>query len=233
MAIGDSIPNNLSTDCLGCTGFVDRYAQALARATGKEVTTSNLSQHNGLTLPMLMDELELFKDDLSSADAIIVGIAHNSTVLNSDTPCGTTWNGDGTNLEDWTKITPECSKAWAAEYRPQYDELFATIASWRDGQPTVLRTINRYNDWIGYEDAPWTPQEVMRTVFVFDDWNRMLCASAEAHDFACADISHAFNGPNGRKPSGDLLAADYTHPSDEGNQRIARVLIAQGFKPLT
>ena len=78
-----------------------------------------------------------------------------------------------------------------------------------------------------------TPDQVQRTVIMHDPWNRMLCESALRHGFACADIYHAFNGKDGRKPSGDLLAEDHTHPSDEGNERIARVLIAQGFTPLT
>ena len=66
VVIGDSIPYNDTGDCPGCTGFVDRYADALAKATGREVETSNLSQHNGLTLPMLMDELETsFKEPLT------------------------------------------------------------------------------------------------------------------------------------------------------------------------
>src|SRR4051812_23578492 len=47
VAIGDSVAYNSSDDCPGCTGFVERYAEALATATGKDVTTSNLSQHNG------------------------------------------------------------------------------------------------------------------------------------------------------------------------------------------
>jgi lysophospholipase L1-like esterase len=232
VAIGDSIAYNSPDDCPGCTGFVDRYAEALTEATGKKVITSNLSQHNGLTLPMLMDELESsFKVPLSNADVIIVGIAHNSNLLSTGAACGTTFDEEAGSYEDWTRITPECSKSWVADYRPQYDELFATIASWREGRPTVLRTLNKYNDWIGYGDGHFTPDQLKRTVFVHDDWNNMVCESAEAHGFVCGDIYHAFNGPQGRKPSGDLLAADYTHPSDPGNARIADVLVAQGFSP--
>jgi lysophospholipase L1-like esterase len=233
VAIGDSIPYNSSNDCPGCTGFVDRYAEALADATGKEVTTSNLSQHNSLTLEMLMDELQSFKDELSDADAIIVGIAHNSNMLNTDAPCGIWFDKQTNTFDDWHMITPKCSKAWAEKYRPQYDELFATIASWRDGRPTVLRTIDKYSDWLGWEDAHLTPDQEKRTVFVHDDWNKMICESADAHGFECADIYHDFNGKDGTKPSGDLLAQDYTHPSDSGNESIARVLIDQGFEPLT
>lgn len=231
VVIGDSIPYNSGDDCASCTGFVDRYADALAKATGRDVEVSNFSQHTGLTLPDLLYRLASYEDDLSSADAIIVGIAHNSFALNSDDPCGTTFDEATSTLKDWSKVTPRCAVSSAAEYKPEFDELYATIASWRDGQPTVLRTINKYNDWNGWEDAHLTPDQVARTVFMHDAWNTMLCSSAERHGFACADIYHAFNGPGGAKPSGQLLATDYTHPSDAGNARIARVLVAQGFEP--
>ena len=36
-------------------------------------------------------------------------------------------------------------------------------------------------------------------------WNKVLCAAATAHGFLCADVSRAFNGPNGLRPSGELL----------------------------
>jgi lysophospholipase L1-like esterase len=230
VVIGDSIPYNSSADCADCTGFVDRYADALAKATGRDVATSNFSQHTGLTLPQLLYRLASYEDDLSGADAIIVGIAHNSFALGDD-PCGTTFDETTSTLKDWSKVTPRCAVSAAAEYKPALDELYATIASWRDGKPTILRTINKYNDWNGWEDAHLTPDQVDRTVFMHDAWNTMLCRSAERHGFACADIYHAFNGTDGTKPSGRLLATDYTHPSDAGNARIARVLVAQGFEP--
>jgi lysophospholipase L1-like esterase len=233
VVIGDSIPYNSSMDCPGCTGFVDRYADALTKATSRDVETSNLSQHTGLTLPMLLDELEVsYKEPLSDADAIIVGIAHNSFELNSEKPCGSTFDEATSTLTDWSKVTAECATSSAAKHRPLFDELFATIADWREGQPTLLRTINRYNDWNGWEEANLTPDQVQRTVVMHDAWNEMLCKSAKKHGFACADISEAFNGAHGTKPSGDMLAADYTHPSDKGNARIAEVLTSLGFDPL-
>jgi hypothetical protein len=60
----------------------------------------------------------------------------------------------------------------------------------------------------------------------------MICETATANGFACGDVSRAFNGENGRRASGDLLAADYIHPSDEGHERIAAVLVELGFAPL-
>ena len=59
----------------------------------------------------------------------------------------------------------------------------------------------------------------------------MICRSGKAHGFGCADLSKAFNGPDGLRPSGELLADDYTHPSDKGNQVTARVLATWATPP--
>ena len=103
---------------------------------------------------MLMDELEDFKDPLSSADAIIVAIAHNSFALSGDQPCGTTVQRgneqSGGLVESSLPSAPSPPQPSTAQ---QYDELFDTIASWRKGKPTLLRTIDKYNDWNGWEEA--------------------------------------------------------------------------------
>jgi hypothetical protein len=60
----------------------------------------------------------------------------------------------------------------------------------------------------------------------------------EGEEFGCADLSKAFNGPDGMKPSGNLLGNDYTHPSGNGNGNgngngtISRVLAELGLAPL-
>lgn len=122
---------------------------------------------------------------------------------------------------------PGCTRT----YRPQYDRLFSQITRWRRGKPTILRTIDRYNDWTGYSKIHLTPAENVKIKTMIDTWDAMLCASATAHGFVCADIYHAFNGPDGRTPSGSLVGADYTHPSNKGNALIAKVLISEGFAP--
>jgi lysophospholipase L1-like esterase len=229
VVIGDSIPNNSPDDCPGCTGFVDRYAKAVQTATGRSVQVANLSQHTGLTLPGLLDELDQFRDQLAAADVIVVGIAHNSNELAAEEPCGKPLLF---GLPDWSAMDRQCATRSAQKFAPLYDKLYARVAAWRQGKPTILRTINRYNDVIGAPIAQLTPaQERLTAVFV-GTWNTMLCTSAKAHGFGCADIAKAFNGPDGMRPSGDLLAADYTHPSDKGNKVIARVLADLGYGPL-
>ncbi len=230
VVIGDSIPYNSPEDCPGCTGFVDRYAKTVQTATGRPVQVANLSQHNGLTLPWLLEELDQFRDQLSAADVILVAIAHNSNELSSDKPCGQPRDVKGN--PDWSAMDARCAARSAQKFRPLYDQLFAQVTALRQGKPTILRTVNRYNDVIGFKTAHLTPAQARLAALFVTSWNTMLCTSAKAHGFACADIARAFNGPNGLRPSGDLLADDYTHPSDKGNEVIARVLSDLGYAPL-
>jgi lysophospholipase L1-like esterase len=231
VVIGDSIPDS-DFECPDCVGFADQYAHALGKASSRDVDTINLSEHNSLTLPMLLRELPSLKQFLSPADAIIVGIAHNSIALNADRPCGTRFVDSQSTFADWSKLDEPCATQTTAHNRPLYDELYSTIASWRAGKPTILLTIDKYNDWTGWKQAHLTPAQVATVVMFHNKWNQMLCASATAHGFSCADIYHAFNGPDGTRASGNLLLPDYAHPSQKGHDLIAKTLIAQGFAPL-
>lgn len=234
VAVGDSIPFNKSEDCPGCRGFVDRYADDLRTATGKTVSVRNLSQHNGLQVQGLLDELgegASRAKELAEADAIIVGIAHNDIPWNvNDDAC----DGDNGDDIDWSKYTATCFATEVKRYTPKYEAVFQRIAALRAGKPTILRAINRYNDWSGWPGHPEAAKAdgVAASAAVIAAWNKMICGAAEASGFICADISTAFNGKDGTKPSGNLLAADYTHPSDKGNEVIADVLAGLGFKPI-
>jgi lysophospholipase L1-like esterase len=232
VVIGDSIAFNSQEDCPNCRGFVTKYAEALGKATGREVETNNRSEHTGLTLPGLMKTLPDLRRELSDADALIIGIAHNSFPLNDQTPCGSAVDQSTGAIKDWSKVDAACAAQASKKSRPLYDELFSTVAGWRAGQPTVLLALNRYNDWNGFEQANLTQAQVDKTVLLHEAWNAMLCDSAESNGFDCVDVHHAFNGADGTKPSADLLADDYTHPSQLGNDEIARLLTEKGFAPL-
>jgi lysophospholipase L1-like esterase len=232
VAVGDSIPFNSGSDCPGCTSFVDRYAKAITDATGRPIEVRNLSEHNGLQVAGLLAELshdQVRKEALAAADVIIVGIAHNDTPMNrDDDPC----DGAGGDDPDWSKYDAACVAAAVATYTPKYKSVYEQIAALRAGKPTILRTIDRYNDWNGWPAHDLSPEGIAATKLVIDAWNDMICSAAEASGFLCGDIYSRFNGPDGLTPSGDLLAADYTHPSDKGNEVIADTLIELGFTPL-
>jgi lysophospholipase L1-like esterase len=232
VAVGDSIPFNSPDDCPGCTGFVARYADAVAAATGEPVTVRNLSEHNNQVVDGLLRELDsdqLRIDALADADIIVVGIAHNDVPMNRDDD---SCDGPYSEFPDWSKFTDECIATEVARFSPGYAAVFKRIAALRAGKPTVLRTIDGYNDWIGWPGHDLPQEGIAATAAVIAAWNEMICTAAEASGFLCADISTAFNGPDGTQPSGDLLAGDYTHPSDKGNEAIAQALIDLGFAPL-
>ena len=232
VAVGDSIPFNSRDDCPGCTSFVDRYAEAVETATGEPVTVRNLSEHNNQTVNGLANLLENDATRigaLSNADVIVVGIAHNDVPMNRDDDA---CDGPASEEPDWSMFTDECIATEIERFTPQYEGVFERIATLRDGKPTILRTINRYNDWIGWPQHPPPEEGIEATAKIVAAWNEMICGAAEANGFACADVSTAFNGPDGLQPAGDLVAADYTHPSDKGNEVIAEALTELGFEPL-
>ncbi len=112
------------------------------------------------------------------------------------------------------------------------EPVFERIAALRAGKPTILardQPLQRRERLARPSDVA---EEVAASVAVVAAWNNMICGAAEANGFTCADISTAFNGKDGRRPSGELLAGTYTHRSDKGNEVIARVLADLGFKPL-
>jgi lysophospholipase L1-like esterase len=235
VAVGDSIPFNSSQDCPVCTGFVDRYAEAITAATGHPVTVQNLSQHTGLQIDDLLQTVgnnPNWQKALANADIIIVGIAHNDVAWGrDDDPC----DGPTPDQPDWSKFNPTCAAAAAEIFRPKFESLYSQIVALRAGKPTIFRTINRYNDWAGTinSDGSHVPPEATNaTRDVLDAWNSMICKAAQTNGFTCADIYHAFNGPDGLTFSGDLLAKDNTHPSDKGNEVIAKVLTDLGYAPL-
>ena len=232
VVVGDSIAYNSPMDCPGCTGFVDRYTDAIFTATGHLVNVRNLSQHNGLQIDGLLDELKtdpVRRNLLANADVIVVNISFNDTPwLRNDDPC----DGQSDNNPDWSKFNSTCAAAAAEIFRPKFESVYAQIVALRAGKPTLFRTINRYNDWIGWPGGDLPPEATDATRIVVDAWSAMVCEAAQANGFTCADIYHAFNGSDGLTPSGDLLGKDYTHPSDKGNEVIARVLTDLGYAPL-
>jgi hypothetical protein len=58
------------------------------------------------------------------------------------------------------------------------------------------------------------------------------CAKRLSKTDSGARTSTTPSGPDGSKASGELLAEDYTNPSDKGNAKITEVLVELGYQPL-
>ena len=232
-AYGDSMTADPNQEvCPGCTPWVDRYAEALTAATGSPIDVRNHGRPS-LRVEALLQELTSGSgaDDAAAADAIVVGIGNSDAPWNiTDDACdGPATAGD---IVPWEQYTDACIGEEVERFRPTFDAVFKRLAELRADKPTILRAINRYNDWIGFEGGEVPPDAVEVSVDYNDAWNAMICETAELNGFLCGDVGQAFNGSDGRTASGDLLAADYLHPSDKGYERMAAVLVYLGFAPL-
>jgi lysophospholipase L1-like esterase len=232
VVVGDSIAYNNPMACPGCTGFVDRYAAAISEATGHPVKVENLSHLSGFQIDGLLEELKpdtYQSHALANADIIVIGIAHNDTAWNrDDDPC----DGPTGDIPDWSRYNVSCAVEAAEIFRSKFENVFAQIVALRAGKPTIFRTINTYNFWFSLPGVDLTPEATNATRDILDAWNAMICKAAQENGFTCADIYHAFNGSNGLTPSPDLIAKGNIHPSDKGNEVIARVLTDLGYAPL-
>ena len=78
-----------------------------------------------------------------------------------------------------------------------------------------------------------TAQARRATKAVLDRFASATCAAARSAGARCGDVYHAFNGPDGTRSAGTLLAPDHDHASQRGHQAIATVLANFGYGPLT
>jgi lysophospholipase L1-like esterase len=226
--MGDSIAFNAPNDCPGCTGYVDQYGTAIAAATGKSVRVMNVSEHSGLTSNGLLADLSRddFRASVAAADAITISIGFNDApMLVNDDPCD--GPAEDPQLETYTEA---CITAWADAFGQRYTKILDQVQELRRSKPTVVTVINIFDQWRGFADNSQGVAahiDVVKTIL--EHQNARICSIAIAHGALCADLHSAFNGPHHDKPSGVLLGDDYAHPSQAGNDLIAKTLIQLGF----
>jgi lysophospholipase L1-like esterase len=231
VTIGDSIPY-AQENCGGCASFTTLFEKALRDQTSDQVTSQNLSTNDNLTGQRLVDRIkndEPMRTAVAGADVVIVSIGLSDTPWNSlDDGCDAF---DPDDFLNWKLYTGRCVVDLAQRLGGQVDAILTEIESLRGGSPTAIRVLTNYNDILGWQHAP--PESTKPSIEVFDAFYTETCKVAKAHDAACIDVYHAFNGPDGSKPAGDLLADNYTEPSAKGQQRIADLLLTAGIGPVT
>jgi lysophospholipase L1-like esterase len=100
----------------------------------------------------------------------------------------------------------------------------------RAGKPGIIRVTNDYNDVLGEPSAPAAARAASKRVL--DVYASVTCQVVRRHHAACVDTYHAFNGARGTRDAAALLSDDHTHPSAEGHQKIAALLVQAGYAPL-
>jgi len=234
VAFGDSIPFG-GPDC-GCDGFPLLFGDWIGQTTGRPVDTKNFAQHDNNTAAREAVELASHPDlveALRAADVITLTIGHNDTPWNAtDDACDADHgpldpNPNGT----WKAETGACLATELARYRTNLASILDQVAALRAGKPTALRFTEQYNDIPG--DPCCGADAVAASAKIKDAFNAAACSVVSAHGGVCIDVYHAFNGPDGTKPAGELLADDHTHPSAVGQATIAELLEQAGLVPIS
>lgn len=235
VGIGDSIP--YAGFCTACEhAFVDDYAIRLEGQLGREVTIINRSRNDGAQLNQIADQVateERLREQLASADLVIISAGFNDgPPWEADHPCGTPLGRSlRQDIDQMLAYTPDCLGEEVAAREEDFRTLFTAIDALVPETASVV-VVNAYNSATGWPELAGyaTPAELAQIdqslASFFDAWNAQECAVAAESGVVCVDLYHAFNGPDGMTPAGDLLELDYSHPSKQGNALIADLLMA-------
>jgi lysophospholipase L1-like esterase len=244
VAIGDSIPFNASWDCPGCTGFVQGYGDAIEARTGLPVEVLNRSRHDGATTAMIQAQLASgdLDTDLGRADVVIVSTGFNDQPPYADPsqPCavpaiGSDQATDQQVFDALLATANDCVDQATANTRDRVADVLARVRAL--APDAAIGVLTAYNSWTGWPnldslDADSRDRITDTVVYALEAWRTALCSEAASIDATCVDLLEPFNGPDGRRPACDLLAADCTHPAQAGNDLIRDVLLASGLYPL-
>jgi lysophospholipase L1-like esterase len=230
VAVGDSLPYGRA-DCGFCQTFVDLFRAAVAQYGHVLVTERNLSEHTGIDSSDLRRQMRSnrsLRRAIAGASVITVTIGHNDPPWNNDhDSCD---GSGGYPHADYSKYGAACVDATASLFRSNLKSILQSITTLRAGRATILRVTNDYNDSIG---DPVIPRSAYAVVKPFYDRDAAIaCELARKYHGMCIDTYHAFNGKNGDRDAGPLLARDHTHPNAKGHKLIAQLLVRAGYRPL-
>ncbi|EWT03289.1 acylhydrolase [Intrasporangium oryzae NRRL B-24470] len=211
VGLGDSVMSGANCDC---RGIVAEYADALADATNRPVTGTNLGVPGDMTTD-LADHLAHDADTraaVAKADVVLVTIGANDVVPQRDT-----WMAQG--------CEQACYAPTVAAIGRQLAGVLATVRSLRNDQPTAVLVTDYWNVFtdgdvaratVGESGLRWS--ERLTSVV-----NRAICDAAASNAATCVHLVPPFK--NDGDPTG-LLAGDGDHPNAAGVAVIVKELMA-------
>lgn len=242
VAIGDSIPYNLSSDCPGCTGFVDSYAATLETNTGQSVSVLNRSRHDGAQASDILLQLQTDQSllaELATADVVVMSVGFNDQPPFTDDHAACPRKvSDSANTATVfaaaAATTPTCIETVVPVIR---DEVSEVLARTRDAAPTAaIAVLTAYDTWRGWSEVEATDATTREALYSaetywFHAWRSALCEAATAVDATCVDVYTAFNGADGTGSPKAFVGDDFTHPSQAGNDVIRDLLVDANLLP--
>ena len=210
VALGDSLT--------AMPGYVDMNAAGMDQDLGANVTVVNLGQ-NGWTSTDLRTWVmsnRMFREELSAADVVTVGIGMND--LNSGFVRSLQGTCGGVDNQD-------CLREAVTTFKTNYDVIMDRVATLTSARAAVVRPWDVYNPYAGLGAG---------TEFLAPYWaevNAHIAARAAADGVPLAAVAAAFNGPAGDESAAakGYLDADGLHLSPAGSAAIASIFRANGW----
>jgi lysophospholipase L1-like esterase len=222
VAIGDSGTTGVG-DATG-RGWVGRYGDLLQARLGRPVGVENLAAEGQTTdqLRTAVEQDAAVRDVLKKADVVLVGIG-----------------GADLNAGDDALSAGSCrGRVCYTPILRRYDSNVAAIAhDVRALAPhALLRAVGPWNGFPGAGTAypPFSTAEL--SLYQALSERRSVCRAVIARGGGCVDVLRAFNGPRGDRDAyatGLMTKDPCCYPSGEGQQLIARLLLASGVRGLT
>src|SRR5262249_60310130 len=130
----------------------------------------------------------------------------------------------------WDSYGGPCLAPIASKLQANIGSILGEVQRLRGGKPTVIRVTNFHNDVIN--DPTMPKKSYVPSQTVDDALAAAICTAAATAKVPCADVYHAFNGPDGTHFDGPYVSADHVHPNQRGHALIARLLERSGYAPL-
>ena len=159
---------------------------------------------------------------------VSIGLNDQPPYTEAGAPCSAIVNTDQDAFDAVIATTPECLDEQTAVLQARLAEILSSVRALApDADILALVGYNTWTGWPTLEAAGPETSAAVTDVIVgtLERWRDAVCEEAAAVDGECVDLFGAFNGPDGRTPSGDLLVPDYAHPSQEGNDLIRDLLL--------
>ena len=236
VVLGDSIAVP-AVGCGDCTGFDELYADYLETLTDRPVDLRNEARPGAQIedLQSLLDSNTVVQGAIANADIVVVSIGYNNGApWDPDDPCHVQEVAtDADLIPAILAMTPECITDTIEKYRGELDAAYGRIAEVAGDREQVRITFGVFDnirDNPGSDGTlPQVSVEQMQPAIekfksIYDQWNAMDCEVATAHGFVCADLRHAFNGPDGNSSVGPYASPDWVHPNEAGQAVMAKLL---------
>ncbi len=228
VAIGDSIPYNLASDCPGCTGFVDSYAATLETNTGRSVSVLNRSRHDGARAIDIVNQLrsdDALLGELATATLVVMSVGFNDQPPFVDDHPGcppkvSETASTATVFAAAAATTPACIDTVVPVIRDQVAEVLRRT---RETAPNAaIAVLTAYDTWRGWSEVEATDATTRDALYAaetywFHAWRSALCEAATAVD-----------GTGSPKA---FVGDDFTHPSQAGNDVIRDLLVDANLLP--